>query len=136
MSFNRRLGACWLALAAVSSSNSLALASDAAFPFDRELMLDAAPLRGSKRIPIIEIAESGAASIRLWCTSARAQANVGAGSISIVPGEIQSAQCGAERQSSDDNLLAALAQVTNWRRQGDVIELSGTRTLRFRLMTN
>ncbi len=99
-------------------------------------MLDAAPMRGSKRIPMIEIAESGAASIQLWCTSARAQVDVGADSITIVPGEIQSAQCAPERQSGDDNLLAALAQVTNWRRQGDVIELLGARTLRFRLLTN
>jgi hypothetical protein len=136
MSFMCRLRACWFALVIVLSSNTLAVASDAAFPFDHELMLDVAPMRGSKRIPIIEIAESGAASIQLWCTSARAQANVRAGSITIVPGEIQSAQCVPERQSGDDNLMAALTQVTSWRRQGDVIELLGTTTLRFRLMTN
>jgi hypothetical protein len=29
-----------------------------------------------------------------------------------------------------------LAHMTNWRRRGDVIELSGATTLRFRLMTN
>ena len=46
------------------------------------------------------------------------------------------AQCAPERQSGDENLLAALAQVTNWRRSGDVIELRGATTLRFRLMTN
>jgi hypothetical protein len=33
-------------------------------------------------------------------------------------------------------LLAALAQVTSWRRHGDVIEFIGATTLRFRLMTN
>ena len=136
MSFIRQLRASWLASVAVLCSSLLAVASDAAFPFDHELMLDAAPMRGSKRIPSLEIAENGATSIRLWCTSARAQANVGAGSISIVPDDIQSAQCAPERQSGDDNLLSALTQVTNWRRQGDVIELLGTRTLRFRLMTN
>ena len=43
---------------------------------------------------------------------------------------------GPERQSGDEDLLAALAQVTNWRRSGDVIELQGATTLRFRLMTN
>jgi hypothetical protein len=40
------------------------------------------------------------------------------------------------RQSGDENLLSALAQVTNWRRDGNVIELRGATTLRFRLMTN
>jgi hypothetical protein len=33
-------------------------------------------------------------------------------------------------------LLAALAQVTSWRRHGDVIEFIGATKLRFRLMTN
>jgi META domain len=113
-----------------------AVASEHAFPFDRELMLDAAPMRGSKRIPILEIAESGAASIQLWCANAHGQARVGPDSISIVPGEIQSAPCAPERQLRDDSLLAALAQVTNWRRRGDVVEFLGATTLRFRLMSN
>ena len=113
-----------------------AFASEGAFPFDRELVLDVAPMRGSKRIPILEIAENGNASIQLWCTSARAEADVGANSITIVPGPAQPARCAPDRQSGDENLLAALAQVTNWRRSGDVIELFGGTTLRFRLMTN
>jgi hypothetical protein len=113
-----------------------AAASEPEFPFDRELMLDVAPLPGSKRVPIIEIESNGAASIDLWCASLRGQANVGGDSISIVPGPAQPAPCTADRQSGDENLLAALAQVTNWKRRGDVIELRGATTLRFRLMTN
>jgi hypothetical protein len=115
---------------------SVAVASDRAFPFDRELMLEAAPMPGSKRVPILEIDANGAASIDLWCASLRGQANVGADTISIVPGPAQPAQCAPDRQSGDEYLLAALTQVTNWRRQGDVIELIGATTLRFRLMTN
>ena len=106
------------------------------FPFGSELMLDQAPMRGSKRIPILEIEENGAASIDLWCASAPAQATVGDNSITIVPGDLQAAQCEPERQTSDANLLAALSQVTSWRRNGDLIEFSGATTLRFRLMTN
>ena len=106
------------------------------FPFGATLMLDAAPMRGSKRIPMLEIAENGVASIDLWCASLRGQASVGEDSISIVPGPMQPTQCPADRQSGDESLLAALAQVTNWRRTGDVIELRGATTLRFRLMTN
>jgi len=131
----RRFVCCVLFALAVFSIVP-ALASDEAFPFDRELMLDAAPMRGSKRMPIIEIAESGAASIQLWCGSVRGRANVGSDSISIVAGPTTPAQCAPERQAGDDNLLAALTQVTNWRRRGDVIELTGTTTLRFRMMTN
>jgi hypothetical protein len=85
---------------------------------------------------MIEIQESGMASIDLWCASARAQATVRDGSITIVPGDVQSSQCDAERQSRDAGLLAALAQVTNWRRSGERIELIGVTPLRFHLMTN
>src|ERR1700752_1846253 len=86
------------------------------FPFGATLMLDAAPMRGSKRIPMIEIA-----SIDLWCASARAQAVVADNSISISPGDLQNTQCEPDRQSRDAELLAALAQVTNWRRNGEVL---------------
>ena len=99
-------------------------------------MLDAAPMRGSKRVPVLQIGENGAASINLWCASVRAQATISEDSITIVPGEVQPAQCTPERQSGDESLLAALSQVTNWKRRGDVIEFSGATTLRFHLMTN
>jgi hypothetical protein len=131
----RRRSVCLLVWAVVAGS-ILPAASESAFPFGSELMLDAAPMRGSKRVPIIEIDENGAASLDLWCASARAEATVGDDSITIVPGDVQAAQCEPERQAGDANLLAALAQVRNWRRNGDIIELLGATTLRFRLMTN
>ena len=73
----RRRFAGYLVCALVSTSIWPAMASDRAFPFDRELMLDTAPMPGSKRVPIIEIAENGAASIDLWCARARGQASIG-----------------------------------------------------------
>jgi hypothetical protein len=42
------------------------------FPFGKELFLDARPMKGSKRIPILEVAENGAAAIDLWCNSVQA----------------------------------------------------------------
>jgi len=125
----------WVAVLVFATALLPAMASEQ-FPFGSELMLDQAPMRGSKRIPILEIEENGAASIDLWCASALAQATIGDNSITIIPGDLQAAQCEPERQTSDANLLAALAQVTNWRREGDLIEFSGATTLRFRLMTN
>ena len=113
-----------------------AFASEQAFPFARELMLDVAPMRGSKRVPIIEIADNGATVIQLWCASTSGQASIDKDSITITAGEVPPAQCEPERQTRDDDLLAALAQVTSWRRRGDVIEFIGATTLRFRLMTN
>jgi heat shock protein HslJ len=130
----RRFVCCCLVFASLLGT---ATASDRTFPFDRELVLEAAPMRGSKRVPIIEIGENGAASIDLWCARLRGEANVGADTISIVPGPAEPMQqCAPERQNGDEKLLAALVQVTNWRRTGDVVELSGSTTLRFRLMTN
>jgi heat shock protein HslJ len=107
------------------------------FPFGSELILDAAPMHGTKRMPILEIDDNGATSIDLWCTSVQAQATVGAdGTITIVPGASAPAQCTPERESLDQDLITALAGATSWRRNGDLIELSGSATLRFRLMTN
>jgi hypothetical protein len=131
----RRCGS-WLFCFLLLALTLPAAASEPSFPFDRELMLDVAPMPGSKRVPIIEIDANGAASIDLWCASLRGQASVGADSISIVPGPMEPAQCPADRQSGDENLLAALTQVTNWKRSGNLIELRGATTLRFRLMTN
>jgi len=124
-----------LVLLCLSLSPPLAVAGDS-FPFGTTLMLDAAPMRGSKRVPMLEIAEDGVASIDLWCASVRAQAVVADNSISISPGELQNTQCEPDRQTRDAELLTALAQVTNWRRQGDIVELLGVTPLRFRLMTN
>ncbi|HTP93638.1 MAG TPA: META domain-containing protein [Xanthobacteraceae bacterium] len=132
----RMMFACLLVCAAVPFAPR-ASASDESFPFGSDLMLDAEPMRGSKRVPIIEIEENGSATIDLWCSSAHADATVGDDSITIVPGPPQeSAACTSERADSDQSLLAALALVTKWRRQGEVIELTGPTTLRFRLMTN
>ena len=106
------------------------------FPFDSELMLDAAPMRGSKRVPTIQIEDDGSASIDLWCSSLKAQATVGDAAITIVPGAAQPAQCDADRQARDADLLAALTQVTGWRWRGESIELTGATPLRFRPMTD
>jgi len=124
-----------LVLLCLLLSAPLAAAGDS-FPFGTTLMLDTTPMRGSKRIPMLEIAENGAASIDLWCASARAQAVVADNSISISPGDLQNTQCEPDRQSRDAELLAVLAQVTNWRRNGEVVEFLGATPLRFRLMTN
>jgi len=119
-----------------AGSIGVAVASEQTFPFDRELMLEATPMHGSKRVPIIEVDKNGAASIDLWCLRLHGQANVNEDTISIVPGPFEPAQCSPDRQSGDEKLLAALAQMTNWKRRGDVIELSGATTLRFRMLTN
>jgi hypothetical protein len=145
----RRSVVCFAALAAMSVCMSVLLPASPVrasepFPFGNELMLDAAPMHGSKRMPMIEIEDDGSASIDLWCASLKGQATIDNSAITIVPGAAQatipgvaqSAQCDADRQARDADLLAALTQVTGWRRSGEVIELTGATPLRFRLMTN
>jgi hypothetical protein len=36
----------------------------------------------------------------------------------------------------DDDMLTALTEVTNWRREGEFLVLTGARTMRFRMQTN
>jgi META domain len=131
--------ACSIAILLASAALWPAAAGDG-FPFGSELMLEAAPMQGSKRVPMLEIEDDGTASIDLWCTSLHAQATITDDSIAIVPGQpanqVDAPPCDPERQSDDAALLAALAGATKWRRSGDAVELSGGTTLHYRLMTN
>jgi hypothetical protein len=111
-------------------------ASENSFPFGRPLLLDAAPLSGSKRVPMIEIEEDGSASIYLWCAGVRGSANVGNDTITITPATPLPSHCTPDQISRDAALLVQLSQMTGWRRQADEIDLFGATTLRFRLMTN
>ena len=111
-------------------------AAESAFPFDRELMLDARPMKGSKRVPILGIGPNGETAIDLWCNSIEAQIVVVGSTISIMTGRKTDRQCDPARMRSDDDLLAALLQVTSWRREGAVLMLRGEKTLRFRQASN
>jgi hypothetical protein len=111
----RRLATCWLVVAVLASIPPAAMAAETAFP---------------------TIEQDGSAAIDLWCGSLRGRADVGNGTIAITPGERDNAQCTADRVAGDDDLLDMLVHMTNWRRRGDTVELSGPATLRFRLRTN
>lgn len=134
----RRGFACWLACMLLASLPLPARANDTSFPFGLELMLDVNPMPGTRRVPIIEIDDDGTATIDLWCLSTRAQAVVGDGTISLTAqsAPTPATQCAPELLSADQDLLAALAAMTKWQRNGDRVELIGTITLRFQLMTN
>ena len=119
-------------------------ASDLAFPYDRELLLDAAPMRPAKRIPSLTIAADGSATIDLWCRSVSGRAELGEKSIAIVPDALAETppptmgegQCTPARMRADEDMLAALSQVTAWRREGSAIVLAGVKPLRFRPASN
>ena len=106
------------------------------FPFGMDLTLDAAPMRGSKRVPRMEIGAQGEVQLSLWCKSGTGQFSVAADSVVFVPGAIQDNGCPPDRAAADDNLLAALADATGWKRQGDTLTFTGAHPLRFMMLTN
>jgi heat shock protein HslJ len=113
-----------------------AVAAQSEFPFGSELMLDVKPMKGSKRVPMLEIDQQGLAAIDLWCNSVKGQMVVAGDTITIITGEKTERTCPPERAQADDEVLGALNEVTSWKREGDILVLIGTRTLRFRLQTN
>ena len=130
--------AVWLAIVGFVAIGTAATGSAAerSFPFDSELVLDAKPMKGSKRVPMIGIGPNGEAAIELWCNSIEGQIVVAESTISVMTGTRTQRQCDAARMRGDDDLITALLQATTWTRAGDVITLHGARTLRFRQPTN
>ena len=112
------------------------LAAAEGFPFDQELLLDAKPMRGTKRVPTLEIQPNGAVLIDLWCNSVQGQLVVAADTITVMTGPATDRSCPPERLRGDEEVLSALQQVTNWRREGDTLVLIGPQSLRFYRATN
>jgi heat shock protein HslJ len=127
------------AAAAIGGAIFLGLAPHAfgePFPFGGELVLDVNPMRGSKKIPVLDIGQNGTAEIDLWCNTVKAQLVVAANTITIITGEMSSRQCPPDRARADDDLLTALNQATNWRMEDSALVLTGGKTLRFLRQTN
>jgi hypothetical protein len=113
-----------------------AFAVERSFPDDGLLMLEAKPMKGSKRVPVLQIESRNEASIDLWCNTVPAQLVLADNTITIILGSPTEKQCDPDRMQADQDLLEALQQVTNWRRQDDLLVLQGERSLRFRLSSN
>jgi heat shock protein HslJ len=124
-----------LAFSALICAPVAALAQNE-FPFDSELILDTAPMRGSKRIPNMDVAASGAIALEMWCNRIEGQLVVAADTVTVMTGQATQRDCPPERAQGDADLIAALTEVTNWRRQGDTLVLIGPRTLRFKVPSN
>ena len=125
-----------LAIFALACAPGGALAQSQ-FPYDSELILDTAPMRGSKRIPNMDVDPKGAIALEMWCNRVEGQFVVAADTVTVLTGQATQRQCPAERAQGDERLLAALSQVTTWRRRGDTLELiGGPQTLKFKLPTN
>ena len=110
------------------------------FPFDQEILLDAAPMRPGKRMPILLVEPNGNAKIDLWCKAVSARVTISDMSMKIepeslpeeLPEMLSAGQCTPERVQADQELLATLTQVTGWQRQNGNIVLLGPTELKFR----
>jgi len=125
-----------LAFALLGLFAASASEAQSAFPYDRDMLLDTRPMRGSKRVPILAITEGGEAQIDLWCKRGRGQAAIAGDAITITVGAMNDEPCTPERAQADEDMLAALAEVTGWSQRGDTLTLNGSKPLRFRLATN
>jgi|SRR5262245_44304613 len=133
----RQIIAC--AALAVILATGLATAVDQ-FPFDQELLLDAAPMRPGKRMPILVVETNGHANIDLWCKTVSARVDISGTAIKIetgalpegLPEMLSAGQCTPERINADEKLLADFAQVTAWQRENGGIVLVGPTPLKFR----
>src|SRR5436190_22599042 len=124
------------AVMSISAAIHEAMASGSGFPFDHELRFDANPVRGSKRVPGLQITKTGATEIDLWCASGKGHAIIVEDQITIVPIAMQDNQCPADHLRMDEDLLDNLTAVTARRWDGQMLVLVGPRPLRFRPTSN
>ncbi len=125
-----------LAGLAALSVGIVAAQAQSAFPYDHDLVLDARPMRGSKRVPILAVAEDGTTQIDLWCKRGEGKAVIAADTITIIIGTMNDEPCTPERAQADEDMLNALSQATSWSLNGDVVTFNGAKPLRFRVATN
>jgi heat shock protein HslJ len=106
------------------------------FPYERELLLDANPMKGTRRVPVFEVDKEGKGSVDLWCASVQTHFIVAGNTITILIGTKTEKQCAPELMKADEEMVKALEEVTTWRRDGLMLTFTGSKTLRFRMATN
>ena len=116
--------------------NVVPASADDGFPFGFEMTLDAARQPGSKRIPNLEIGDSGETRLELWCKGGKGQFSVAGNTVIFVASPLEDRACPPARAQADDDLVAALSEAATWKRQGDFVSFIGTKPLRFRINTN
>jgi len=133
----RRLKQIGIALVFVATAlQTMPAHADDEFPFGFEMTLDAARQPGSKRIPSLEIGDSGEVVLELWCKGGKGQFSVAGNTVIFVAGPLEDRACPPARAQADDDLVAALSAAATWKRQGDFVSFMGTKPLRFRINTN
>jgi hypothetical protein len=130
-----RAGVASLLLIAAALDSAPARADDG-FPFEMQMQLDVNRMPGSKRIPNLDIGEAGEVVFELWCKGGKGQFSVAGNTVIFVARAMENRSCPPDRAQADDELIAALTDVSTWKRQDDLVVFVGTKTLRFRINTN
>jgi META domain len=130
----RRIAVSLVSLTAVLNIGPVR--ADDGFPFGMVMTMDVAQQPGSKRVPNMEIGDNGEVVLELWCKGGKGQFSVAGNTVIFVAGPLEDRACPAARAQADDDLVAALSEATNWKRQGDFVSFTGAKTLRFHLDTN
>ena len=124
---------CSMVLLLIAAGSGGVAQATAGFPFDREMLLDVAPMRPLKRVPILTVAADGSATIDLWCRTVAARVEIADSAIRIetaplpeaLPQYMSTGQCSEARVAADSDMLTALTQVTEWQPKGDGVVLIG-----------
>jgi META domain-containing protein len=123
-------------IVAAATIHTIPARAEDGFPFGLEMTLDVARQPGSKRLPTLEIGDSGETRLELWCKGGKGQFSVAGNTVIFVAGSLEDRACPPARAQADDELLAALSEAAAWKRQGDFVSFIGAKPLRFRLNTN
>ena len=120
----------------ITALDSTPARADDGFPFEMQMQLDVNRMPGSKRIPNLDIGEAGEVVFELWCKGGKGQFSVAGNTVIFVARAMENRSCPPDRAQADDELIAALTDVSTWKRQDDLVVFVGTKTLRFRINTN
>jgi hypothetical protein len=123
-------------IVAAATIHTIPARAEDGFPFGLEMTLDVARQPGSKRLPTLEIGDSGETRLELWCKGGKGQFSVAGNTVIFVAGSLEDRACPPARAQADDELVAALNEAATWKRQGDFVSFIGAKPLRFRLNTN
>jgi len=132
----RLLTATLVVLGFTSGLTAQPAVAQAEFPYERDLVFDARPMRGGKRVPILSIDSRGRAQIDLWCKRGHGEVLIAGDSITVLVGTMREESCTPERAQADEEMIEALGGITSWSLRGDIVTLTGGKTLRFRVAAN
>ena len=136
ISFARTVRAGTASLLLAAALHFTPAKADDGFPFEMQMQLDVNRMPGSKRIPNLDIGEAGEVVFELWCKGGKGQFSVAGNTVIFVARAMENRSCPPDRAQADDELIAALTDVSTWKRQDDLVVFVGTKTLRFRINTN